>query len=87
MRTEVPKPTPSLLRELVQLKVDVIVAGGTAGLAARDATKTIPVVTVATGDLLGLGLVASFARPGGNITGLAMVIEGEIAGKWVQLLK
>jgi len=76
-----------LARELVQRNVDVIVAGGTAGFAARDATKTIPIVTVATGDLLGLGLVASFARPGGNLTGLSMAYNDGLAAKWLQLLK
>jgi putative tryptophan/tyrosine transport system substrate-binding protein len=76
-----------LARELVQLKVDVIVAGGTATFAARDATKTTPIVSIAAGDVVGLGLVASFARPGGNVTGLSMVVEEGIGGKWVQLLK
>src|SRR5262245_3635933 len=64
-----------LARELVRRSVDVIVAGGAAGFAARDATKTIPIVTVATGDLLGMGLVASFSRPGGNVTGLSMALN------------
>ena len=76
-----------LARELVELKVDVIVAGGTATFAARDATKTIPIVSVAAGDVIGTGLVTSFARPGGNVTGLSMVVEEGIGGKWVQLLK
>jgi putative ABC transport system substrate-binding protein len=74
-----------LVGELVQLKVDVLVAGGNASYAARDATKTIPIVSVAAGDLVGIGLVASLARPGGNITGLSINL-GE-AGKSAALLK
>jgi len=61
---------PTLATELINLKVDVIVAGSTAGsLAAKQATTTIPIVGVAMGDPVQDGLVASLARPGGNITG------------------
>ena len=74
-----------LVGELVQLKVDVLVAGGNSSYAARDATKTIPIVSVAAGDLVGVGLVTSLARPGGNITGLSINL-GEY-GKSVELLK
>jgi putative ABC transport system substrate-binding protein len=74
-----------LVGELVQLKVDVLVAGGNTSYAARDATKTIPIVSVAAGDLVGIGLVTSLARPGGNITGLS-IGPGEV-GKSVELLK
>ena len=74
-----------LVSELVQLKVDVLVAGGNSSYAARDATKTIPIVSVAAGDLVGVGLVTSLARPGGNITGLSINL-GE-AGKSAALLK
>jgi len=60
-----------LANELVRLKVDVIVAGSTPGaLAAKTATGTIPIVMVLTGDPVASGLVASLARPGGNVTGL-----------------
>ena len=61
---------PELAAELVRLKVDVIVVGGV-GItrAARQATDTIPVVVGAAGDLVRAGLVASLAKPGGNITG------------------
>src|SRR5262245_65884688 len=63
---------PELAAELVRLKVDLIVAtGGPPALAAKGATTTIPIVMVTPGDPVGLGLVASLARPGGNVTGLS----------------
>jgi putative ABC transport system substrate-binding protein len=78
---------PALAAELVDLKVDVIVAPGTAAArAARNATATIPIVTVLVSDPVGLGLVASLARPGGNITGMSSAAT-DIAGKQLQLLK
>ena len=78
---------PDLAAELLRLKVDVIVAGGTlAPLAAKDATRTIPIVMSAAGDPVGTGLVASLARPGGNVTGLSL-FSPEITGKRLQLLK
>jgi putative ABC transport system substrate-binding protein len=78
---------PGLAADLVRLKVDVIVTSGApALLASKHATSEIPIVMAVTGDPVGLGLVASFARPGGNITGLAYQTD-ELAGKWVQLLK
>ena len=77
---------PRLAVELVALKVDVIVADSTpAALAAKSATKTIPVVAIA-GDPVGSGLVASLARPGGNITGLS-ILATELSGKRLELLK
>jgi putative ABC transport system substrate-binding protein len=80
---------PALAAELVRLKVDVIVAaGGPAGLdAARDATKTIPIVMVgASSDPIADGLIESYARPGGNITGIANSPE-EVPAKRLELLK
>jgi len=72
---------------LVRLKVDVIVTGGTlAPLAAKQATATIPIVMTAAGDPLGSGLVASLARPGGNVTGLSLMAP-DLAGKRLELLK
>jgi putative tryptophan/tyrosine transport system substrate-binding protein len=68
---------PGLAAELVQLKVDLIVTGGTpATRAAKEATKTIPIVFSLAGDPVESGLVASFARPGGNLTGFAVGVYG-----------
>ena len=78
---------PDLAVELVNLKVDVIVAGGTpAPLAAKHATRTIPIVMGGAGDPVGTGLVASLARPGGNVTGLS-TLTPELGRKRLQLLK
>ncbi len=78
---------PELAGELVRLKVDVIVTPTTpASLAAKQATSTIPIVFAAVADAVGAGLIANFARPGGNITGLAS-ISAELGGKRLELLK
>jgi putative ABC transport system substrate-binding protein len=78
---------PDLAAELVRLKVDVIVTWGTPQLlAAKHATTTIPIVAGGAGDLVGAGLVASLARPGGNITGLTSV-SADLVGKQLELLK
>ena len=76
---------PSLAAELVRLKVDVIVAGGTQALAAKQHTTTIPIVMPIAADPVRAGLVASLARPGGNVTGLSFQSEG-LPGKWVELV-
>ena len=77
---------PALAAELVRLKVDVIVADVTrATLAARQATATIPIVMMANADPVGSGLVLSLARPGGNITGLSIMLP-DISAKRLQLL-
>ena len=79
---------PDLAAELVRLRVDLIVVPSTpTALAAKNATKTIPLVTVGGGDPVELGLVASLARPGGNITGLSSNLGPEIAGKQLEVLK
>jgi len=76
-----------LAAELVQLRVDVIVAQGNPALVAlKQATPTIPIVMAQVGDPVGSGFVASLARPGGNITGLSNMAEG-VSHKWVELLK
>jgi putative ABC transport system substrate-binding protein len=78
---------PALVAELVQLKVDAIVAAATpAARAAKAATATIPIVIVAVGEPVKSGLVASLARPGGNITGLSLLTP-ELSGKRLELLK
>jgi putative ABC transport system substrate-binding protein len=78
---------PDLAAELVRLKVDVIVAAAAgAALAAKNATTSIPVVAVAITDPVGSGLVASLARPGGNITGLSLMAQ-DLVGKQLELIK
>ncbi|HEV2056976.1 MAG TPA: ABC transporter substrate-binding protein [Methylomirabilota bacterium] len=79
---------PDLAAELVRLKVDIIVAVSTPGVvAAKNATETIPIVMISVGDPVGLGLIASLARPGGNVTGLSYSAGLEIVGKQLELLK
>ena len=78
---------PELAAELVKLNVDVIVTHSTPGaLAAKQATSTIPIVGAAVGDLVAAGLVASLARPGGNLTGLTFFFA-EVCAKRVELIK
>jgi putative ABC transport system substrate-binding protein len=78
---------PELARELVELKVDLIVAGATpAGVAAQQATTAIPIVVSAMGDPVSDGLVASLARPGGNITGTTF-LGPELVPKRMGLLR
>ena len=73
--------------ELVRLKADVIVTSGTqAVMASKNATSVIPIVFATAGDPVGSGLVASLARPGGNVTGLA-TLANELAGKRLELLR
>ncbi len=77
----------ALAAELVHLKVDVIVAVGSGDIrAAKEATTKIPIVMINGGDAVGSGLVASLARPGGNVTGLA-TLRPELSGKRLELLK
>ena len=79
---------PALAAELVGLKPDVILAtGGDAIRAAQNATKIIPIVMAFGEDPVGKGLVASLARPGGNITGVSLVAEGTMAAKRVEIFK
>jgi ABC-type uncharacterized transport system substrate-binding protein len=78
---------PELAAELVKLKVDIIVTGGsTATRAAKKATVTIPIVMSQDSDPVGSGFVASLAKPGGNITGLSSY-AAELSGKRLELLK
>jgi len=78
---------PDVAAELIRLKVDVLVASGTASiLPARNATSTIPVVFVAAIDPVATGVVASLARPGGNVTGVSAA-QADLTGKRMELLK
>jgi len=78
---------PAIARELVKMKVDIIVASSSPSvLAARDATRTIPIVMPLSSDPVGDGIVASLSRPGGNITGLSLMAP-ELGAKRLQLLK
>jgi putative ABC transport system substrate-binding protein len=78
---------PALAAELVALKVDVIVTAGTpAALAAKQATRTVPIVSAGVSDPVASGLITSLARPGGNVTGLS-TFAPELVGKCLELLK
>ena len=78
---------PKLLSELLRQDVNIIVAHGTpAALAAKQASSAVPIVMVEVGDPVGIGLVPSLAKPGGNVTGVAQVVAHEIYGKQLQML-
>jgi putative tryptophan/tyrosine transport system substrate-binding protein len=78
---------PALADELVRLKVDVIIANATSGaIAAKNATKTIPIIFLGVSDPVAAGLIDSLARPGGNLTGFSN-IAAVLAGKRLELLK
>jgi ABC-type uncharacterized transport system substrate-binding protein len=79
---------PELAAEMVKLKLDVIVTGSAQQtIVAQKATREVPIVMTMTNQPVALGLVASLARPGGNITGLSADVSPEIAGKRIELLK
>jgi putative tryptophan/tyrosine transport system substrate-binding protein len=79
---------PALMAEVIERNVDVIVTGSTPGaIAAKNATSTIPIVAIAMGDPVRSGVVASLARPGGNLTGTSMGYGEDFSGKWLQLLQ
>jgi putative tryptophan/tyrosine transport system substrate-binding protein len=79
---------PDLAAELVRLEVAVIVAAPTpAAVAARNATGTIPIVMINVGDPVGLGLITSLSRPGGNITGSSFTVGTDTFGKALELLR
>jgi putative ABC transport system substrate-binding protein len=78
---------PNLVAELMQLKIDVFLSGHPVAIrAAKDATKSIPIVIVALGDPVAEGLVDSLTRPGGNITGVSRLTR-DLRGKRLELLK
>jgi len=79
---------PALARELVERRVDLIVApAGVAALAAKQATTKIPIVMIFPFDPVGMGLVADLRRPGGNVTGTTFAPGRELVGKQLQILK
>ena len=79
---------PALAAELTALSPDLVVAAGPqAAVALKSATATIPIVFVAVADPVGLGLVQSLARPGGNITGFATLVPGDWDSKAVEILR
>jgi len=79
---------PDLVAELIARKVDVLVTSATRpAVAAKAATKTIPIVAIGPGDPVKSGLVASLARPGGNLTALSLGWGEGMAGKWLELLR
>ena len=83
-----PERLPELAAELVRLKVDVIFASSTsAAVGAKNATRTIPIVMPTGGDVVKLGLAASLARPGGNVTGLTYDVDLQSGPKGLELLK
>jgi putative ABC transport system substrate-binding protein len=76
-----------LAAELIRLNVDILVTYGTPGtLAAKQATKTVPIVMLVSGDAVATGIVASLARPGGNVTG-STFFDPELNAKLLELLK
>ena len=76
-----------LVKELLALKPDVVVAQSTSLTAAfRRESRNVPIVFIAVGDPIGTGFIANLARPGGNLTGLT-IYESSIAGKWLAMLK
>ena len=81
-----PERLAEIVAEFVRLKVDVIVSGGAAVPVAKRATSVIPIVFALVGDPVGIGLVASLARPGGNVTGLSLRAT-DLAGKRLELLR
>jgi putative ABC transport system substrate-binding protein len=79
---------PAIIDELIRLDIQVIVQASTPGaLAAKNATKTVPIVFVGVDDPVGAGLVSNLAHPGANITGFSLGAEEGLSGKWLELLK
>ena len=83
-----PERLPALMKEVIERDVDVLVTWSTsAAIAAKDATITIPIVAAVMGDPVRSGLASSLARPGANLTGLAVGLGQGLASKWVELLQ
>jgi len=82
-----PERFPALIAEVLRPNPDVLVVGSSAGaLAAKNATSTVPIVFIGAADPVGQRIVASLARPGGNVTGHSLAFEG-LAAKWAELIK
>jgi putative ABC transport system substrate-binding protein len=82
-----PQQIRSLAAELVRLKVDLVVAGGSiAASAAQKASSTVPIVMLGVGDPVGSGLATSLARPGGNATGVSLM-NPDLGGKWLEIAR
>jgi putative ABC transport system substrate-binding protein len=78
--------TPDIVREVIQLKPDVIVTPNNfAAITAKSATATIPIICAALLDPVGFGLVAGYARPGGNVTGILYTLDFGILWKWLDV--
>ncbi|XSC43301.1 ABC transporter substrate-binding protein [Bradyrhizobium sp. RDT10] len=83
-----PDRLPASVTDLIARSPDVLlVAGPQAAVALKSATATIPIVFVAVGDPVGVGLVQSLSRPGGNVTGLATTVPGDFLGKRLEILR
>lgn len=83
-----PERLPALIQELIALDIEVLVVGATIGArAAKEATRTIPVVFAGSSDPVAGGVVSNLARPEANITGLSFAASGGFAGKWLELMQ
>lgn len=78
---------PALMASVVARDIDILVTWGTGAMAAKQATRTIPIVAADMGDPVGTGLASSLAHPGSNLTGLSLQWDEDITGKWLELLQ
>jgi ABC-type uncharacterized transport system substrate-binding protein len=78
---------PALMESVIERKVDILVTWGSGAVAARQATRTIPIVAADMADPVGSGLASSLAHPGGNLTGLSLQWDEGVTGKWLELLQ
>ena len=79
---------PDLMSDVLARKIDLLVTYSTSGaLAAKNATKTVPIVVAGMGDPVGTGIAASLSRPGGNLTGVSLQWGEDLSGKWLELLQ
>jgi putative ABC transport system substrate-binding protein len=78
---------PALMASVVARNIDVLVTWGSGAVAAKQATRTVPIVAADMGDPIGTGLASSLAHPGSNLTGLSLQWDEEVSGKWLELLQ